>query len=218
MNDNGERRDKSHLDHILSEYTKINKLPLDQRRILRKVVDYAHKNKYYLGRDGDLADLWGFGSVSIIMDDPETDTQWVSLKTLVDPTGLEEDELKKVVTLHELLGDLKEKDIITLEVDLDKRICLVTLDFVYMIFMKHSPWSSLFQFNQQSMFLRNIYLSGDYEDVGVRLLSRSEDGTLEEVGETSLKEYFEEHGVPSEEDAIHASYRGLSVEVFDDQP
>lgn len=205
----------SYVDHIMSQYEKINKLPLDQRRPLRKIVDYAYKRGYHLGDNDSKVDLWGFGSVPVIMKDQETETKWISLKSLAEPTGIAEKDLIKIFRIHEYSKMLGEEDLIEINFsDPGRTVMLVTVSFAQLLFMEFSPWSTLYQYNIQKMILRELYLSGEYKHTVAKIYSKDDEGVLRAVGESSLADYFEEHGVPSEEEAIDSAYRGLSVEVF----
>lgn len=204
-------------DYIMQQYIAINKLPLEKRRIYRPVVDYAFRRGYFLGDKNQEVDLWGFGKVPVVMKDKETETQWVSLKSLKEPTGLTEEELITAFQQYEFSDLLEEEDLIHIPIkNSSKAILMVTVSFAQLIFMEYSPWSSLFQMNINKLLLRGFYESGAYKYTMMKVYTKDDQGSLTFQEQKSMEEYFEENGVPSEEEAIHEAYRGVTPEVFGD--
>lgn len=210
---------ETYTEHIMSQYEQINRLPLGDRRKLRPVVDFAYHRGYYLS--SDTVDLWGFGEVPVVMEDPETDTSWIALKSLVEPSGLTQEELLSAFKHYEDSDILPEDEIIHIPLPsakVDQSILMVSVDFAQLLFMEFSPWSSLVKLNLSKMMLRSFYETGAYKQAQVSIYTKDPEGNYMMMGSKPMTEYFAEHGVPSEEEALQQAYRGLTVDVFKDDP
>ncbi len=216
-----EQEEKDYMAHIMEQYHAINALPLDQRRKLRPVVDYAQRRGYWMDGDGE-TDLFGFGTAKVIMyevgEDPDgdDDIEWVALGALENPTGLTREELVKLFRHYKELDFLPEDELIEIQLTETEAALLVTVDFAQLLMLEHSLWSSVVRYNLSKMMLRGLYESGAYKNAKVGIYSRDEEGNIHLVKDQTMSEFFQEHGVPSEEEAEAEAYKGLSVEYFMD--